>query len=176
MPLVVDNQTDEEIETSILALKPKLKRSKAVPEDVRDAVPEPSPLPKPKKERTPAQLAALEKGRMRAKEKADLRKKAASAPNENLPPVEENSVQSPAIDIPKAPRAYRRPSPEDNSFGSNGWQAFAEYMVKEKDLSRQKASVADRQIDTTKVPVPKTVKLVPQQKETPTLKKIPRFS
>jgi len=174
MPKVVDNETEDEVNNTILAVKPKLKRSTAVEPD------DPPPAPKPKKERTPAQLAALEKGRARAKEKADLRKASKATPSEpidipqptHLP--EEAESDDTIVPTPRKTTSYRRPIPEDN-----GWKAFAEYMVKEKESTRQSLKNHDLQkvTEPKKEPEPrKSVKVVPPQKEIPAIKKIPRFS
>jgi len=183
MPKVVDNETEDEVNLSILAVKPKLKRSTAVEADPES----PPPAPKPKKERTPAQLAALEKGRARAKEKADLRKASKVTPSEpidkqphgatHLPQEEAESDDT--IVPPRKTSSYRRPIPEDN-----GWKAFAEYLrddrIKEKETKRQSVNH-----DLQKVPEPeskkdpeprKSVKVVAPQKQIPVIKKIPRFS
>jgi hypothetical protein len=185
MPKVVDNETEEEVNNTILAVKPKLKRSTAVEAD------DSPPAPKPKKERTPAQLAALEKGRARAKEKADLRKASKVTPSEpidipkptHLP--EEAESDDAIVPTPRKTSSYRRPIPEDN-----GWKAFAEYMVKEKETKRQsvnhdlqKVAEPEPKRDSShgaslqKDPEPrKSVKVVPPQKQIPAIKKIPRFS
>jgi hypothetical protein len=175
MPKVVDNETEEEVNNTILAVKPKLKRSTAVEAD------DSPPAPKPKKERTPAQLAALEKGRARAKEKADLRKASKVTPSEpidipkptHLP--EEAESDDAIVPTPRKTSSYRRPIPEDN-----GWKAFAEYMVKEKETKRQSVNHDLQKVaepEPKKDPEPrKSVKVVPPQKQIPAIKKIPRFS
>tara|TARA_B100001094_G_C18194058_1_gene809344 strand:+ start:7152 stop:7682 length:531 start_codon:yes stop_codon:yes gene_type:complete len=176
MPKIVDNETDDEVNNTILAVKPKLKRSTAV-----EADPEPA-APKPKKERTPAQLAALEKGRARAKEKADLRKAAKVSQPIDIPqPIPEVDDDPDSDDTrvqpkPRKTTAYRRPTPEDN-----GWKAFAEYMVKEKETKRQSVNprFTEPEPEVTTPPrkdPPKTVKVVAPKKEILAVKKIPRFS
>lgn len=175
MPKVVDNETEDEVNLSILAVKPKLKRSTAVEADPES----PPPAPKPKKERTPAQLAALEKGRARAKEKADLRKASKVTPSEPIDIPQEEAESDDTIVPPRKTSSYRRPIPEDN-----GWKAFAEYLrddrIKEKETKRQSVNH-----DLQKVPEPeskkdpeprKSVKVVAPQKQIPVIKKIPRFS
>lgn len=184
MPKVVDNETEDEVNLSILAVKPKLKRSTAVEADPES----PPPAPKPKKERTPAQLAALEKGRARAKEKADLRKASKVTPSEPIDIPQEEAESDDTIVPPRKTNAqgrncdsvassYRRPIPEDN-----GWKAFAEYLRDDKIKESKQQSVNH---DLQKVPEPeskkdpeprKSVKVVAPQKQIPVIKKIPRFS
>lgn len=167
MPKIVDNETEDEVNNTILAVKPKLKRSVAVEAEPDD----PPPAPKPKKERTPAQLAALEKGRARAKEKADLRKASkVSEPIDIIP--EEAESDDTVVPTPRKTSSYRRPIPEDN-----GWKAFAEYMVKEKEYTRQPlAPTITPEPEPPKREPPKSVKVLPPQKEKPVLKKKAIFS
>ena len=167
MPQVVDNETDEDIDNTILAVKPKLKRSPSEPKET--------------KPRTPAQIAALEKARASAKEKADQRRAA-----KPLPPVSESSTTEP-IDIPQdedsddsittvAPKrkttSYRRPIPEDN-----GWKAFAEFLVDDRRNSKAQPSLPEpNKPEPAKKEPPKSVKVIPPQKEQPAPKKKPIFS
>lgn len=180
MPKIVDNESEEEVNNTILAVKPKLKRSVAVEAEPDD----PPPAPKPKKERTPAQLAALEKGRARAKEKADLRKASKVTPSEPIDiPQEEAESDDTIVPTPRKTSSYRRPIPEDN-----GWRAFAEYMVKEKESKRQPLAPtitpepepkrdSSHGASLQKDPEPKkSVKVLPPQKEKLIIKKKAIFS
>ncbi|HBY67940.1 MAG TPA: hypothetical protein DEG69_09365 [Flavobacteriaceae bacterium] len=130
-PEIVDDETEEEIQDTVLKTKPLLRRSTNVTTEEPVA-----PTKKKAPPRTEKQKAALEKGRLISREKAIERKKKKAEMTLGLnPPVEEESVQSPAI-APAAPaprREPREPKVVPRQEDGNGWKAFAEFLVKDRE-------------------------------------------
>jgi hypothetical protein len=200
-PKVIDNETEDEIDTSILAVKPKLKRSVAV--DSRSELAEgKEDTEKPKPKRTPAQLAALEKARAKAKEKAELRrqKPVENSKDYEAPEINEVEVEEPVITKSKAKRAARDPEGLNGGFAStptpfadsdNGWKAFAEYLVIDRErnnkprdpeglnggyASKVEPKAEPRDPKTVADKEAKTVKVLPPRKEISVPKKTAIFS